>query len=127
MVDKDNLDPVLIIDALAMGVHPFTGEPLPAGHVMHRPPVIRALFAVLRCIDVEATQEDNSKENGRYPRGGEPWTKEEETQLANEFERKMKTTEIANLHGRTSGAITSRLARLGLVEPVDYQVKDDPE
>ena len=127
MVNKDNVDPVRIIDALANGVHPFTGEPLPAGHVMQCPPVIRALFAVLRCVDEQSDKAGSRKEDRRYPRSGEPWTNEEETKLASEFGRKMKTMEIAEIHGRTPGAITSRLARLGLVELAVAQVKDHPK
>lgn len=44
------------------------------------------------------------------------WTKEEDARVAEEFKSGMKMSEIARIHGRTSGAIRSRLQKHGLVD-----------
>lgn len=46
---------------------------------------------------------------------GAAWNEEEDKRLAEEFRSGMKVAEIAREHGRTSGAIRSRLKKQGLV------------
>ena len=45
---------------------------------------------------------------------GEKWSSSEDEQLRSEYLRKLSIFEIATAHGRTQGAITSRITRLGL-------------
>ena len=40
-----------IIDTLAQGIHPVTGEVMPEDSPYNAPPVIRALFAVSQALD----------------------------------------------------------------------------
>jgi hypothetical protein len=47
---------------------------------------------------------------------GARWTEEEDVRLCTEFDGGMAVREIARKHGRTPGAITSRLVRLGRLE-----------
>lgn len=47
---------------------------------------------------------------------GQAWTADEDQILEEEFEAGMKISEIARLHGRTSGGIRARLKRLGLID-----------
>lgn len=46
----------------------------------------------------------------------EAWSDEEEDQLRGEFSKSISIKEISGIHGRTSGAIKSRLKKLGLIE-----------
>ena len=94
----------------ADGVDPTTGEVLPKESVYNSPEVIRALFAVL-----EAT---TPQKEGTRPtlnrNAGKPWTDIEDDKLRDEFAARMKISDIAKEHGRTYGAIESRLDYLGL-------------
>ena len=45
---------------------------------------------------------------------GKPWTDIEDDKLRDEFKSKIKLSDIAAEHGRTRGAIESRLDHLGL-------------
>lgn len=96
-----------IIRILADGVDPTTGEILPAGSVYNSPVVIRALFTVL-----EATAPLPKSDPHRN--AGKPWTTVEDAQLIDEFTAKMSISDIAKEHGRTYGAIESRLDHLSL-------------
>lgn len=40
-----------IIDTLAQGIHPVTGEPMPDDSPYNAPPIIRALHSVSRALD----------------------------------------------------------------------------
>lgn len=96
-----------IIRILADGVDPTTGEVLPAESVYNSPEVIRALFAVL---EATAPQPQNSTRRN----AGKPWTNVEDEKLKDEFTAKISISDIAKEHGRTYGAIESRLDHLGL-------------
>lgn len=91
-----------IIKQLADGVDPTTGEVLPRESVYNKPEVIRALFTIwLETSDP-------------LRNAGKPWNDIEDEKLADEFASKMSISEIAAEHGRTRGAIESRLEKLGL-------------
>lgn len=96
-----------IIRGLAEGVDPTTGEVLPQESVYNSPEVIRALYTLL---------EYSNKDKVRDPlrNAGKPWTDTEDDKLRDEFLSKIEISDIAKEHGRTFGAIESRLEHLGL-------------
>ena len=96
-----------IIRTLADGVDPTTGEILPAESVYNSPDVIRALFTLLSLAE-QKTAPDPLRNAGK------PWTAIEDDKLRDEFASKMKISEIAIEHGRSYGAIESRLDHLNL-------------
>ena len=96
-----------IIHALAEGVDPTTGEVLPTESVYNSPDVIRALFILLQYVDKEAVKDP-------VRNAGKPWTVAEDDKLRDEFFSKIKISDIAKEHGRSYGAIESRLDHLGL-------------
>lgn len=98
-----------IIRTLADGVDPTTGEVLPEESIYNSPDVIRALFVVL-----DATSPAQAYLNDPYRNAGKPWTDAEDEKLHDEFISKIKISDIAKEHGRTNGAIESRLEHLGL-------------
>lgn len=53
------------------------------------------------------------------PRNGEPWTPSEDDYLLASWRSGIPIRDIANAHGRTEGAITSRLPRIGVIEERD--------
>lgn len=98
-----------IVKTLADGVDPTTGEVLPTESVYNSPEVIRALFALL-----EATSEKKKVERIPNRNAGKPWTNIEDDKLRDEFASKMRISDIAEEHGRSYGAVESRLDFLGL-------------
>ena len=95
-----------IIRALAEGVDPTTGEVLAKESIFNSPDVIRSLYTIL-----EATA---PKSVDPHRNAGKPWTETEDDKLRDEFAAKMKISDIAKEHGRTYGAIESRLNHLRL-------------
>lgn len=96
-----------IVRTLADGVDPTTGEVLPAESVYNSPEIIRALFTLLEYIN-----KDTDKDPLRN--AGKPWTDVEDDKLRDEYLSNLKISDIAKEHGRTYGAIESRLEHLGL-------------
>lgn len=97
-----------IVSALAEGVDPTTGEILPENSVYNKGDVVRALYAVLKHLDEKSTK------NTPHKNAGKPWTNIEDDHLKDAFMSGVKISEIAKEHGRTYGAIESRLDLLGL-------------
>lgn len=96
-----------IVHHLANGIDPMTGEYLPEESVYHSPEVIRALFTVLEKVD-------GSERRVPAPNAGRPWTEDEDERLAEACLSGEPVAQLAKKHGRTRGAIQSRLVHLGL-------------
>lgn len=97
-----------LLSALADGVDPFTGEILPRNHVCNQPEMIRAFHEVMNALPP-------TKKKSLPCNAGKPWTEIEEEKLLDEFDSGMKISAIAKEHGRSKGAIESRLADLGKI------------
>jgi len=54
-------------------------------------------------------------DDSSQPNRGQPWTAESDTELRSLWDRKLPIRAIAEHFGRSRGAITARLARLGIV------------
>jgi hypothetical protein len=94
-----------ILRTLAEGFDPKSGEDLAEGGPLSDPDVIRALLAGARALDGPPRV---------LPEGaGRPWDKEEEDRLVEAFDAGSDVAALAEGHGRTRGAIVSRLLRLG--------------
>lgn len=121
-----------ILNALASGVHPATGEQLAADSPYQHPDTVRALFEAMRII-----------EPGRAPAGaverkpvappesgaGSRWTPEEEQRLVAAFDSGKSVAELARSHNRTPAGIEARLLKLGKIDasalsaPLRYPAK----
>lgn len=100
-----------ILEVLADGVNPMTGEVLPDTDSCNHVEVVRALHTALKHINTEP-------EKSKYPQpenAGKPWTKEEEEILCRMFDTGCTKKEICNHFQRTEGAIAARLVRLGRI------------
>ena len=103
-----------IIDALANGIDPETGEILPAQSTFNNPQVIRALFVAVKALDGAAKR---AKRDSSLPgSAGSPWSEAEDKELLTTFDAGVPVKELAVKHGRTRGAIASRLVRLGKIK-----------
>ncbi|MBK6637275.1 MAG: hypothetical protein IPH08_16790 [Rhodocyclaceae bacterium] len=103
-----------IIDALANGIDPETGEILLSQSTFNSPQVIRALFVAASALERAARRAD--RDNSLPNNAGRSWSEEEDKQLLVIFDSGTPVKEIAARHGRTLGAITSRLVRLGRIK-----------
>ena len=95
-----------IVRSLADGRDPQSGAPLPQESVFHQPQVIRALFAAAAALELSAN---------KPAAAGGPWSSEEEQKLIERFDAGLAPADIAQAHGRTKGAIISRLVKLGKI------------
>ncbi|MGQ7855235.1 hypothetical protein ACUN24_13455 [Pedobacter sp. WC2501] len=103
---QDNNRHLEILQALAAGTDPITGEVFPADSPYNQPEIIWALFFALNELEALA-------EKGKQ---GLAWGEEEDELLAERFSKSIKITQLAKLHSRTYGAIKARLIKLQLLQ-----------
>ncbi|MCX2576354.1 hypothetical protein [Pedobacter sandarakinus] len=103
---QDNNRHLEILQVLATGTDPVTGEVFPADSPYNQPEIIRALFFAVNQLEALA-QKGNQ---------GLAWNEEEDVLLAERFGNGSKITELAKLHTRTYGAIKARLIKLELLQ-----------
>ena len=102
-----------IVEKLADGIDPITGEVLSADSICNDPEVIRALFKVLKSIQIPLKVSEKSieekKEKGKLKNRGLPWSDEHRKEIGVLFIK-----EISAHFERTTGAIRSELKYQGL-------------
>ena len=102
-----------IIDTLAKGVDPETGEVLPPDSCLNSPHIIRALFFASKALDSVIRKAETN--DGRPGKAGKPWSEVEDEQLLKAFDAGATVHDLASIHERSAGGITSRLVRLGRI------------
>jgi hypothetical protein len=98
-----------IIDTLAQGIHPVTGEAMPEDSPYNAPPVIRALFAVSQALRDQPTRTRREQPAN----AGKAWSDEEDAQLAAAFDAGAAVKQLAADLGRSAFAVETRLIKLG--------------
>ena len=113
-----NEDAAKILEALAKGIDPETGDFFPEDSALNSPHVIRALFLGAKELQSAPRKGDSEKRAIKVglEHAGKPWSEEEEQQLVEAFERGDSVQVIAEAHQRKPGGITSRLVKLGHIE-----------
>jgi len=107
-----------ILQGLADGVNPLTGEILPPEDSCNQAEVVRALHAILAAIPEKKTKPQ--PENA-----GKPWTENDDNRLAEMFDEGKSRKEICEYFKRSTGGIASRLVRLGKISDRDvFRAKD---
>jgi hypothetical protein len=105
-----------MIDTLAQGIHPITGEVMPEDSPYCAPPVIRALFVVSQALDGAETPAP--KPRRELPaNAGKAWLQEEDDKLEAAFTAGVEVKRMAEELGRTTYAIEARLVKLGKLPP----------
>ena len=103
-----------IIDTLAQGIHPITGEAMPDDSPYNAPPVIRALHAVSRALEgMSAPPEAPARV--RPPNAGKAWSPQEDQALETAFDAGIPLKQVAQELGRTPFAVEQRLVKMGKV------------
>ena len=108
-----------ILRQLALGNDPPTGLPVAAEHLHHRPDIIRALMLAREAVD--GTRRGELRSNQR---AGAPWSDLEDKELADMFHQGESVTSIAKSFQRSTGSITSRLAKLEILDDVQVVLED---
>jgi len=121
---------IFIIESLANGVNPITGEVFDNDSVYNNPEVIRALFFVLEKVKKSKTKKTIEEKqnmnisNGKPKNHGLPWTKELKEELKELFKQNKSISELANIFERTKGSIISELLKQELItEEEKYLLK----
>ena len=108
-----------IVRALADGINPVTGETYPDQSPYAEPRTLRALYSA---VDLMQKEVDRERRRERLPANfGKPWTAEEDSVLASEFDSGLTLGEIARKHERTQSSIRLRLEKLGKIEATPAQ------
>lgn len=108
------LEAKFIIEALANGIDPETGEIISAQSTFNNPSVIRSLFVAVKALDSEHKRFERAK--GLPDNAGRPWAENEDQELLALFDSNASIKDMAEKHARTQGAIASRLVRLGRIK-----------
>jgi len=112
-----------IIDTLAQGVHPVTGEVMPDDSPYNAPPVIRALVAASRALEgkrsAPAARTDRTERVARVQPSnqGKPWSPEDDARLEAAYAAGADLKLVAQELGRSHFGIESRLVKLGKLPP----------
>lgn len=117
------LKALAMVEAVANGTNPLTGEAIPGNSHFNSPEIIRALFTCVQHIKhpppkSRKTLEERQSENlgkGLPRNAGLPWTKELKEQLADAFKSGERPSGLAKKFERTKYAIVLQLQNQGLV------------
>lgn len=104
-----------LLTTLAGGVNPLTGEVLPPDDSCNQVEIVRAINTLLRAVD-------NQEKRPQRPlpeNAGKPWIKADEDTLCKMFDEGYTRKEICDHFKRSSGAIASRLVKLGKIKERD--------
>jgi len=109
-----------IIDILAQGIHPITGEAMPDDSPYNAPPVIRALHTVSRALESASASPSAAGEAPRArrnapPNAGKAWSGQEDAALEIAFDAGIPLKQVAQELGRTPFAVEQRLVKLGKI------------
>ena len=123
----DDQHALRILNALANGTDPNTGEIYPPESPYQSPDVIRALFVATRAIDERGARNVSPQNSAsragaaqRQQQGGnigKTWSADEDRQLLASFDAGKSLAELAQHHGRTQGGVRARLEKHGRLEP----------
>ena len=109
---------VAVLQDLATGTDPITGEVLPPNSLYNNPDVIRALFVCIQYIKNPRKpkgegkmstdkRQANNLERGLPANAGLPWTDDLRRKLASDFGAGYSFAALADKFERTQGAIVS--------------------
>jgi hypothetical protein len=104
---------IKIIQALANGTDPITGEVFSDSSPYNHPKIIRALFQTLKALERYRGHEE--RERNLPGNAGKPWRDDQDRELIAGFDSGASAKELAVKHGRTEYAIEARLVKLGKI------------
>jgi hypothetical protein len=115
----ERTEAIQIVQALADGRDPRTGEAFPPDSPYQSVQVTRALFFAARSLAsrrAPANRDRNLPENA-----GKAWSAADDETLARRFDDAVEVPALAQEFKRTEEAIRARLVRLGKIDSSDLQ------
>lgn len=100
-----------ILETLADGINPVTGEVLSKEDSCNQVEVVRTLHIALRHLDTPSKKA--KKPNAEN--AGKPWTAEDDGVLCRMFESGCSAQDMCNHFQRSHGSIAARLVKLGKI------------
>ncbi len=114
----ENATALNIIQQLANGIDPHSGEVFRADSPYQHPDTVRALFTAVRALEARSALRQRAAGAENAPQNaGKPWSSGEDEALASAFDAGKQIPELATQHQRSRFAIEARLAKLGKIEP----------
>ena len=105
-----------IVQALAQGIDPHTGETFPAASPYQHPDTIRALFDAAQAL-AESLAERPRAARSTLENAGKPWSDEEDQTLIDAFDAGKRIPELAEHCGGSRAAIQARVVLVGRLDP----------
>lgn len=123
VIEMDTNKSIKILEALANGIDPTTGEKFPAHSPYSNPEVIRGLYHALEIIrkhkqKSKMTLEEKQQANiyKGLPRNTSlPWRDEQREYVATNFKQGETVDQLASKLERTRGAIIAELERQNII------------
>lgn len=110
-----------IVEILADGINPVTGEELEPTDSCNQVEVVRALHTLLKSLTTAVPERTRQASDN----AGKPWSVEDEEELGIMFDDGISIREICRHFGRSRGAIAARLVKLGKIEErAEIRTKD---
>ena len=114
---------IAILNTLANGVDPTSGEVFPRESVYNHPEIIRALYNCLEVLKHPAkkgkrTPQEKQQDNinrGLPRNAGMIWTEENKAALAEQFNAAIMPADLATRFERTKASIIAQLKSQGLI------------
>ena len=114
-MERDNAAKILQI--LADGIDPATGEPFPASSPYQRADIVRALFVAVQALgNPSRGKTAASQDKPGFENAGRPWSQEEDARLGRAFDAGKSIEILSEEHKRSRFAIEARLVKLGRIE-----------
>ena len=105
-----------IVQALAQGIDPHTGETFAADSPYQHPDTVRALFEAAQALAGSSTERPRPA-RATLENAGKPWSDEEDQSLIDAFDAGKRIPELAEQYRRSRAAIQARLVLLGKLDP----------
>lgn len=106
-----------LLEILADGVDPLTGEVLPEESVCNKAEIVRAFHCILNTLQEKAVETKMKKTQPEN--AGKPWTDEDDAQLCRMFDAGSTKKELCAYFKRSRGGIAARLVRVGKISVRD--------
>jgi hypothetical protein len=103
-----------IIQTLADGIDPHTGEEFGPESPYQHPQTVRALFVAIQAL--ERVKKTDDRQRKLPDNAGKSWADDEDQRLVSGFDSGKTTKQLAEEHQRTEGSIRSRLVKHGKIQ-----------
>ena len=103
-----------ILESLAQGIDPYTGDVLSETSPFNQVETVRALYKAINALKWQMEQKSDPTDLPKN--AGKPWPKQKLGELYEGFRQGKSIDELAEKYQRTRGAIEAQLLRLVLLD-----------